>query len=179
MAELSHLDKLRPEQARWLMALGACLTLIAWQFLMPRSRHRAKRPILASAERHPQVLAATEPDDADKPKTAFEPTDWQLGPIALIYIGLIALLVIVPFVLIAAYPTSLPDVDRSLSITPPGPRLETNPQADLQRFRAEEEKRLNTYYWVDRQKGIVHIPIEQAMKKLATTGAPGFPKGQQ
>jgi hypothetical protein len=24
----------------------------------------------------------------------------------------------------------------------------------------------------------VHIPIEQAMKKLAATGAPGFPKGQ-
>jgi hypothetical protein len=82
-------------------------------------------------------------------------------------------------VLIAAYPTSLPDVDRNLSIAPPGPRLETDAQAQLQRFRAEEEKRLNGYYWVDKQKGIVHIPIEQAMKKLAATGVPGFPKGQQ
>jgi hypothetical protein len=179
MAELSYLDNLRSERARWLMALGACLTLIAWQIVMVRSRGGARRPVLARAERHPQILAETEPDEGEYPKTAFEPTDWPLGPIALIYIGLIVLLVIVPFVLIAAYPTSLPDVDRSLSIAPPGPRLETNPQADLQRFRAEEEKRLNTYYWVDRQKGIVHIPIEQAMKKLATTGVPGFPKGQQ
>jgi hypothetical protein len=161
------------------MALGACLTLIAWQFLMPRSRERAKRPKPAGVQRDQPGLAAAEPDQGEHPKTAFEPSDWQLGPIALIYIGMIALLVIVPFVLIAAYPTSLPDVDRSLGIAPPGPRLETNPQADLQRFRTEQEKRLNPYYWVDKQKGIVHIPIEQAMKKLAATGLPGFPKGQQ
>jgi hypothetical protein len=66
-----------------------------------------------------------------------------------------------------------------LRISPPGPRLETNPEAELQRFRAEEEKRLNTYGWIDKQKGIVHIPIEEAMKNLARTGAPGFPERQQ
>jgi hypothetical protein len=161
------------------VALGACLSLIAWQFLVPRSRKGVTRPVLLRAGHDQQGLVATEPDEAEHPKTASEPTDWALSPIAFIYVGLLVLLVIVPFVLIAAYPTSLPDVDRNLSIAPPGPRLETDAQAQLQRFRAEEEKRLNGYYWVDKQKGIVHIPIEQAMKKLAATGVPGFPKGQQ
>lgn len=117
----------------------------------------------------------------ENPTTAFEPSDWSLRPVALIYLGIPVLLVISCFVLVAAYPTALPDVDRTLHITPPGPRLETDAEGDLQKFRADEKRRLNTYYWIDKQKGVVHIPIEQAMKKLAASGAPGFPKkkGQQ
>src|SRR3954451_7916016 len=94
------------------------------------------------------------------PLTAYERSDWNLGPVAIVYAGILALLVICCFVLIAAYPTSLPDVDRSVRIEPPGPRLQTNPGADLERFRADEQKRLETYYWIDRQKGTVHIPID-------------------
>ncbi len=115
----------------------------------------------------------------ENPEIAFEPTDWRVGPVAPLYLGVLALLVLCAFVLIVAYPKSLPDVGRSLRIAPPGPRLETNPESDLGRFRAEEEKRLNTYYWVDKEKGIVHIPIDEAMRKLARTGIPGFPKGQK
>jgi hypothetical protein len=109
--------------------------------------------------------------------TAYEPTDWNLGPVALVYAGVLALLVVSCGVLIAAYPRSFPDANRDLHIAPFGPRLQTNPPADLQVLRNDETKRLNTYYWIDRQKGVVHIPIEQAMKKLADTGIPGFPKG--
>jgi hypothetical protein len=35
---------------------------------------------------------------------------------------------------------------------------------------------LNTYYWIDRDKGIVHIPIAEAMKRVATKGIDGFPQ---
>ena len=108
--------------------------------------------------------------------TAYEASDWDLGPVALVYAGVLALLVISCTVLIAAYPRSLPDANRDLHIAPPAPRLQTNPAADLAKFRTEEAKRLNGYYWADRQKGIVHIPIEEGMKKLAATGIPGFPK---
>jgi hypothetical protein len=45
-------------------------------------------------------------------------------------------------------------------------------------FRLNEENRLNNYYWIDKQKGIVHIPIEQMMKKLTAQGIDGFPKRQ-
>src|SRR5262249_36394407 len=113
------------------------------------------------------------------PTVAFEQADWPLKPVAAIYVGVLILIVISAFVLIAAYPTSLTDVDRRLTIAPPGPRLQTDAAGNMRRFRAEEEKRLNAYSWVDRSKGIVRIPIEQAMKKLVTTGIPDFPKAQQ
>jgi hypothetical protein len=112
----------------------------------------------------------------DNPAVAYEKSDWRLGTVAWVYAGTLALLVVCCFVLIAAYPTSLPDVDRSLRIEPPGPRLQTNAAADLERFRADEQRRLDSYTWIDREKGTVRIPIQEAMKKLVETGIPGFPK---
>jgi hypothetical protein len=114
-----------------------------------------------------------------EPHTAFEPSDWNLAPVALIYVGTLVLLVISCFVLIAAYPDALPDVARTVRISPPGPRLLTNSQSEFLRVRAEEEKRLHDYYWINKPAGIVHIPIEQAMQKLVKTGIPGFGTEQQ
>lgn len=42
----------------------------------------------------------------------------------------------------------------------------STPVADLDDMRAHEQQVLDHYGWVDQQKGIVHIPIEQA-KQLA------------
>jgi hypothetical protein len=77
-----------------------------------------------------------------------------------------------------AYPRSVSDVSRRLEVRPPAPELQVNPQQDLVTFRLNEENRLNNYYWIDKQKGIVHIPIEQMMKKLTAQGIDGFPKRQ-
>ena len=123
-------------------------------------------------------MANAEAEQASNAKTAFEPTDWDLAPVAAVYIGVLVLLVISCFAVVLAYPGALPDVSRALHINPPGPRLQTNDAADLRRFRAEEDRKLNSYYWTDKQKGVVHIPIGEAMKKLAQTGIPGFPKAQ-
>lgn len=112
----------------------------------------------------------------DNPATDFEPTDWRLRPVALIAIGTFVLLAITPFILMAAFPRALPDAGRKLRVLPPAPRLETNTSADLARLRAKQENALNSYYWIDRQKGIVHIPINLEMKKLTQSGIAGFPK---
>jgi hypothetical protein len=176
MANASWSANRRSARVPWrLIALGACLTLVAWHVLMPRSRVGAPRPIRADES----IRADSDPRHDEAPKTAFEPSDWPLRPVALVYIAVLVLLVISSFVLMAAYPTSLSDVDRTLRIDPPGPRLETDNESGLRAFRAEEEKRLNTYYWIDKQKGIVHIPINEAMKKVVKTGLPGFAKAQQ
>ncbi len=117
--------------------------------------------------------------EADRPtnaKTAFEPSDWNVAPVAAVYVGVLLLLVISCVATIIAYPNSLPDVSRALRINPPGPRLQTDDAADLRRFRSGENDRLNSYYWIDKQKGVVHIPIGEAMKKLAQSGIDGFPK---
>ena len=39
---------------------------------------------------------------------------------------------------------------------PPEPRLQTNPKQDLRDLRAAEDKVLNSYGWVDRNRGIVY-----------------------
>lgn len=50
--------------------------------------------------------------------------------------------------------------------SPAGPVLQVDAPSDLARLRAEEDATLSTYGWVDRGKGIVRIPIRQAMQAL-------------
>jgi hypothetical protein len=49
---------------------------------------------------------------------------------------------------------------------PPEPRLQVSPRRDLQVMRAEEDSVLGSYGWIDRQAGIVRIPIARAMELL-------------
>jgi len=53
---------------------------------------------------------------------------------------------------------------------PPLPELEEHPAQDLQAFRAAEDQILGTYGWVDKGRGVVRIPIDEAMKLLAERG---------
>lgn len=173
MAEPTHHTAQGAEPSRWRrLFVDLAIGLLVFRFRKVLTR---PSPEVAS---QPAAPGPT-PDKPENPKTAFEPTDWELRPVAAVYIGTLVLLVVSVFVLMAAYPGALPDADRTLHIAPPGPMLQTNPQADLQQFRAEERKLLHSYYWIDKDKGIVHIPIEQAMQRLAQTGIDGFPKVQQ
>jgi hypothetical protein len=47
------------------------------------------------------------------------------------------------------------------------PALQIAPQAEWTDMRAKEESILNSYSWVDRSRGVVHIPIERAMERIA------------
>jgi hypothetical protein len=55
---------------------------------------------------------------------------------------------------------------------PPEPRLLTKPGADLAAMRAEEDQILNSYGWIDRERGIVRLPIGRAITLLAQKGLP-------
>lgn len=52
----------------------------------------------------------------------------------------------------------------------PEPTLQKNPQDDLKRFEREQRATLSGYGWVDRSKGLVRIPIEEAMRIIAARG---------
>jgi hypothetical protein len=108
--------------------------------------------------------------------TAYEKSDWPIGKIGLLFLGTFLLLLVTPFILMWAFPNSLPDVSRKLTIEPPPPRQQVAPPMDLARYLAEQKLKLDTYYWIDRDHGIVHIPIEEAMKRVAEHGIDGFPK---
>ena len=58
----------------------------------------------------------------------------------------------------------------------PEPRLENNERTELNGFRYSEEEELNSYGWVDKNAGVAHIPIEQAMQLIAQRGLPTTPQ---
>ena len=55
---------------------------------------------------------------------------------------------------------------------PPEPRLQTNPRQDLADLRAREDELLGSYGWVDKNAGVVRIPIDEAMKLTLERGLP-------
>jgi hypothetical protein len=63
---------------------------------------------------------------------------------------------------------------------PLGPQLQVNPRQDWLKFRADQEKSLETYAWENRSAGIARVPIEVAMDLLVKKGVPvqGAAEGQ-
>ena len=55
---------------------------------------------------------------------------------------------------------------------PPEPRLQTNPRQDLNDLRAREDQLLTSYSWVDKNAGVVRIPIDRAMQLVVERGLP-------
>jgi hypothetical protein len=55
---------------------------------------------------------------------------------------------------------------------PPQPRIEVEPWQQLLDVHAREDHVLSSYAWVDKQQGIVRIPIDQAIDTLAKKGLP-------
>jgi hypothetical protein len=54
----------------------------------------------------------------------------------------------------------------------PGPGLDAVPEIRLDNYLQQENTLLNNYGWIDRQAGIVHIPITQAMQLMVEQGVP-------
>lgn len=56
----------------------------------------------------------------------------------------------------------------------PIPQVQPNPTEDYLGFRRRQNLQLAGTAWVDREKGIVHIPIARAMALVAARGAAGY-----
>ncbi|MGH9736697.1 MAG: hypothetical protein ACRD8A_19170 [Candidatus Acidiferrales bacterium] len=61
---------------------------------------------------------------------------------------------------------------------PPGPRLQAMPHEDLGSYCSGQVQELNTYGWIDKQNGIVHIPIDRAMDIVMQQGFPARAEGE-
>jgi hypothetical protein len=55
---------------------------------------------------------------------------------------------------------------------PPPPRIQSNPGADMQSYWQSQQNLLNSYGWIDRQNGVVRMPIDRAMELLLERGLP-------
>ncbi len=60
---------------------------------------------------------------------------------------------------------------------PPAPRLQPAPAKDLAELRAWENGLLHGYAWVDKNNGVVRIPIERAIEIVAERGLPSRGEG--
>jgi len=61
---------------------------------------------------------------------------------------------------------------------PPEPRLQPYPVLDMREMRANEDRLLQTYAWVDPDKEIVKIPVDRAMDLIAERGLPAPAQGK-
>jgi hypothetical protein len=124
-----------------------------------------------------------DPVELGHPEPHIEATDinaWAVGKfaIALILLSIFSLAGL--FALFRYFIQSsggpLPSILRGPEIDarkrPPAPQLEVTEPLDLAREHAAEDKLLNSYGWVDRPKGVVRIPIERAIDRVAQQGLP-------
>jgi hypothetical protein len=118
--------------------------------------------------------------------TGYERSDLKPGTIALFGVGLAV--VIGAAVVITSLFVHYRALQHSRQETPvprlagereatPEPRLQVDAQNELRRLRAAEDAALNNYGWVDKEAGVVKIPVDRAMEILAKKGLPA-PKQQ-
>jgi hypothetical protein len=61
---------------------------------------------------------------------------------------------------------------------PPPPKLEANPTAENQGDAAAERRVLESYGWIDRDAGIVRVPVERALELVLKEGLPARAKAR-
>ncbi|HEX9273850.1 MAG TPA: hypothetical protein VGA01_16740 [Candidatus Binatia bacterium] len=127
-------------------------------------------------------------DTAIDPPVGHELSDLKPGYVALFGIALTAVIVaaaVITSLLIhfkaaehSRQETPVPRLAQEREATP-GPRLQVDANKDLRQMRAGEEAALNSYAWVDKDAGIVRIPIQRAMEILAKQGLPARKQEQK
>ena len=114
----------------------------------------------------------------DTPHAGHETTDvnvWAVGKFAIGLVIVCAVSLVLLFGLLKFF-QSREETSVANTVEPvklfPEPQLQKTPILDLKTIRAEEDKLLNGYAWVDQQKGVVRIPLSQAIEVLAKRGLP-------
>lgn len=96
-----------------------------------------------------------------------------IGLMGILVVGLVLSWIVYAIVVkdrVNAPPTTfaVPDTTK----LPAAPRLQPDPHVVLVAMRREEDSILTSYGWVDRDSGIVRLPVERAMEMLAQKGLP-------
>ena len=132
---------------------------------------------------HEDVIGHGSPDDEylDTPSdSTYEHTDANIGGIVRFLIWLAVSAVIIHIGLGFMYQLF---IDRSIEAEqpyplatgqeerlPPAPRLQQFPRNEIYQFRLDENALLDRYGYMNREEGIVHIPIEEAMRLMLERG---------
>jgi hypothetical protein len=106
--------------------------------------------------------------------------------VAGLFVVLVLVDVVVHFILVDFRKSPAPSdrysgtirADQARAAQSPFPKLQVSPAVDLAKFRTEEAAALDNYGWVDKDKGIVRIPIDRAMDLVLQRGLPARQPGQ-
>jgi hypothetical protein len=135
---------------------------------------------------HHGALAHRTADDQyleTPPGSGYEHTDAHVGPMIQFAIWLFVSAIVVHLGLGAMYWLLVRDSRESaesaqypLAVNAPPrlpaePRLQQFPRNELYEFRVKEDQQLHSYGWMDKNAGIVHIPIEDAIRLMLERGA--------
>jgi hypothetical protein len=123
----------------------------------------------------------------ERPAGAHEESDIRAAPVAIFLVSL-AVLVFAAFLVVAWLFSFFESREQARYVPrvgvavdpelPPEPRLQPSPVQDLRQLRAAEEAVLHNYGWVNKQGGIVRIPVDRAMELVLERGLPEVPAQQ-
>jgi hypothetical protein len=130
-----------------------------------------------------------EQDNGQSESRAYETRDVKLRPLVVFITGLAVVGIVVYLVAflmlrlfsgqaaredarVAPSSVSRPAPGPGEERLPPEPRIQANAAADMDALRRQEAAVLATYGWVDREAGIVRIPIDVAMTRILEEGLP-------
>ena len=146
-----------------------------------------------------------EDDDLFNPETHHEKSDVNVKALLMFGVAFVVFAAVMHFVLFFMYRqfvkhennhqhVPLTKMERPESMTIPQiPRLQpfptksasgvippvsNTPVTDMEEMRNTQEQSLNSYGYVDRQKGVVHIPIDEAKKLALQRGFLSVPPAQ-
>jgi hypothetical protein len=64
-------------------------------------------------------------------------------------------------------PAASPLAEANVAVEPPEPHLQAHPEIELAQLRQANRERLNQWGWVDKSAGVAHMPIDEAISRLA------------
>ena len=125
------------------------------------------------------------PDDQyleTPPGAGYEHTDAEVRPLVQFAIWLVISAILVHVVLAIGYlylkrSMETPQAAQPFPLAaeeahrlPPAPQLQQIPSKEMYELRTQQETDLHSYGWIDKNAGMVHIPIEDAMKLMLQQG---------
>lgn len=117
----------------------------------------------------------------------YERTDAQAGPTYRAGLYILGVMVLTALVVVPLYrlfgrtetrrqppPATVVRPD-ALAPAPSAPKLVASEPAVLAEFRAQEDELLSSWGWVEKDRGVARMPIDEAMRIVAERGLPAFP----
>jgi hypothetical protein len=113
----------------------------------------------------------------DQASFDYERSDIESGGVAWIAAGLGLFVLAVPLLMPLVYPRSMHHISPAAppALSANTPQLEIAPSEDLRRLNRSEAQVSGGYGWVDREHGVVRIPIARSIERLLQRGIPGWP----